>query len=315
MKPKLSQLQRINLREAWRHEALEFTPWLAEQENLDRLADALGLSELELVQAEHWVGDFKLDILCSDDSGPVIIENQLEKTNHVHLGQIVTYAAGVGAKKVIWVAESFRAEHVAAFEFLNQNTTDDLNFFAVEIELWRIADSPLAPSFKVVCKPNDWAKSGRENARAASVATPTKQRQLKFWTEFVARLAERTSAIKPQKPRPQHWIQISLGRAGFILSGTASQRDARLGVEVYINEKDAKLRFEQLRQQRESIETKLGYALDWQELPDAHACRIALYRPESPLEDETRWPEYIAWMIDQTMRMSDVFRPVIRALP
>ena len=95
MKPKLSQLQRINLREAWRHEALEFTPWLAEQENLDRLADALGLSELELVQAEHWVGNFKLDILCSDDSGPVIIENQLEKTNHAR--RTLLLSTGFGA--------------------------------------------------------------------------------------------------------------------------------------------------------------------------------------------------------------------------
>lgn len=315
MKPNLSQLQRVDLREAWRHEALEFTPWLAEQDNLDRLADALGLDELELVQAEHWVGDFKLDILCSDDGGPVIIENQLEKTNHGHLGQIITYAAGIGAKKVIWIAETFRAEHVAAINFLNTNTTDELNFFAVEIELWRIADSPLAPSFKVVAKPDNWAKAGREIARAASAATPTKQRQLEFWKKFVAQLAERTSAIKPQKPRPQHWLQISLGRAGFGLNPTLNQRDSRLGVEVYINAKEAKRLFAELREKKSEIEAALGFELDWQELPDAHACRIAIYKAGCPLEDEGRWQEYVDWIVEKVMQMSANFRPVIRGLP
>ena len=153
MTPPLGKLQRINLREAWKHEATEFTPWLAHEDNLDLLAKTLGLVELELVGTEHWVGDFKLDVLCSDDEGQVIIENQLEKTNHSHLGQILTYAAGVGARKVIWLAESFRAEHVAALDFLNQHTTEELNFFAVEVELWRIGDSPMAPSFNVVVKP------------------------------------------------------------------------------------------------------------------------------------------------------------------
>ncbi|CAJ0718222.1 hypothetical protein LMG7143_04333 [Ralstonia thomasii] len=144
MKTALARLERVNLREAWKHEAGEFTPWLAQDDNLQLLAQALGLSEIELVATEHPVGDFKVDILCSDDDGEIIIENQLEPTDHRHLGQIVTYAAGVDAKKVIWVAESFRPEHLAALEFLNQNTTGSLNFFAAEIELWRIAESPLA---------------------------------------------------------------------------------------------------------------------------------------------------------------------------
>jgi len=147
MKAPLGKLERISLRKAWAHEAGEFTPWLAQADNLTLLAESLGLSELELVGIEHPVGDFKVDILCTDDGGKVIIENQLEKTNHTHLGQILTYAAGVGARKVIWLAEAFRTEHVAALEFLNQHTTDELDFFAVEIELWRIGDSPMAPSF------------------------------------------------------------------------------------------------------------------------------------------------------------------------
>src|SRR5512145_3279244 len=111
IKASLSKLERVPLREAWKHEGGEFTPWLAEADNINSLADALGVSELVLVAVEHWVGDFKLDILCTDGDEQVIIENQLEETNHRHLGQLLAYAAGVGAKKVIWVAESFRPEH------------------------------------------------------------------------------------------------------------------------------------------------------------------------------------------------------------
>jgi len=166
---------------------------------LNLLADVLGLSELLLVAVEHWVGDFKLDILCTDGEDQVIIENQLDKTNHAHLGQLIAYAAGVGAKKVIWVAESFRPEHAAALEFLNENTTDELSFFAVEVELWRIGDSPLAPKFEVVVKPNDWVKAGREQARAASSTSPTKQLQQKFWMALIERLAIRAPHIRPQK--------------------------------------------------------------------------------------------------------------------
>jgi hypothetical protein len=315
MKQPLSTLVQVPLREAWKHEAGDFTPWLAETANLASLGDALGLGELELVATEHQVGDFKLDILCTDGADQVIIENQLERTNHAHLGQIITYAAGIGAKKIIWVAETFRPEHVAALEFLNQNTTEDLNFFAVEIELWRIGDSPLAPKFEVVVKPNEWAKAGREQARAAVSATPTKQLYLRLWTELVARLAKRAPTIRPQKPRPQMWLNNSMGRAGFRLNPTASQQGKRLGVEVYIDHPESKRLFQALAAQREQLEQQLGFALDWQELPEAQACRIASWRPNSPLEEEGSWSEYLDWFVERLVKMNTVFRPAIQALP
>jgi nitrogen fixation protein len=314
MIPTLGQLKRINLREAWKNEALDFTPWLAQVENLNHLADALGLSELELVQTEYQVGDFKLDILCSDDDGEIIIENQLEKTNHTHLGQIITYAAGVGAKKVIWVAESFRSEHVAALDFLNQNTTSDLNFFAVEVELWRIADSPMAPSFNVVVKPNDWSKSNRESARVAATATPTKILQQQFWVDWVKYLEAKKSPLRPQKPRPQHWLTISLGRSGINLGATVNSRENRLGLEVYINHQDAKNYFSQLKQQSQSVELKLGFELDWRELPDKNACRILIYKNDAPLSDETAWPSYFDWLSDTAFKLDQVFRPLVKEL-
>lgn len=314
MKTPLGKLERIPLRKAWAHEAGEFTPWLAQPDNLNLLAEALGLDELEPVGTEHPVGDFKVDILCTDNGGKVIIENQLEKTNHTHLGQILTYAAGVGARKVIWVAESFRTEHVAALEFLNQHTTDELDFFAVEIELWRIGDSPMAPSFNVVVKPNDWAKTGQQNAKAAATMTPTKQRQLKFWTDWSAWLQAKGSAFRPQKPLPQHWTNIALGRAGIHLAATVNSREGRVGMEVYIDHDNSKAMFKQLLAQKDAIESELKVKLDWQELPDGHACRILQVRPESPLENEAQWPVYFAWLEEAGLRMTEVFRHRVKAL-
>lgn len=314
MKTPLGKLERIPLRKAWAHEAGEFTPWLAQPDNLNLLAEALGLDELEPVGTEHPVGDFKVDILCTDNGAKVIIENQLEKTNHTHLGQILTYAAGVGARKVIWVAESFRTEHVAALEFLNQHTTDELDFFAVEIELWRIGDSPMAPSFNVVVKPNDWAKTGQQNAKAAATMTPTKQRQLKFWTDWTAWLQAKGSAFRPQKPLPQHWTNIALGRAGIHLAATVNSREGRVGMEVYIDHDNSKAMFKQLLAQKDAIESELKVKLDWQELPDGHACRILQVRPESPLENEAQWPVYFAWLEDAGLRMTEVFRHRVKAL-
>jgi hypothetical protein len=302
----------VNLREAWKNEATEFTPWLAEQSNLTSLSDALGLGELELVQTEYPIGDFRLDILCTDDDGEVIIENQLEKTNHSHLGQIITYASGVGAKKVIWVAESFRSEHIAAFEFLNQNTTDELNFFAVEIELWKIGDSPMAPSFNVVCKPNGWAKTGREQARMASTTTPTKQLQFKFWSGFKTYIQENGIELHMAEAKPQHWFNVNLGRGGFTLALTANSRHERLGVEVYIFHVDSKQKFQTLENRKQEIESKLGFALDWQVLPESHACRLAVYEPNFDLENEAEWSNYYSWLAVKAKKMNDVFRPLLR---
>lgn len=314
-KKPLSKLERVPLREAWKHEASDFTPWLAETDNLNALADALGISELVLVATEHWVGDFKLDILCTDGDEQVIIENQLEKTNHTHLGQIIAYAAGVGAKKVIWVAESFRPEHSAALQFLNDNTTDDLNFFAVEVELWKIGDSPLAPKFEVVVKPNEWAKTGREQARAAAATTPTKQLQQKFWLALVEHLAAKAPQIRPQKPRAQHWLNNSIGRAGFGLNPIANTRDERLGIELWITSPESKQHYANLFAQKQDIETKLGFELDWQELPDAKAVRIAAWYPNASIEDEQRWHEYIDWFTQRLVKMDAVLRPIVKALP
>jgi hypothetical protein len=158
--PDLARLKRVNLREAWMSEPADFTPWLAQPSNLELLGESLGIS-LELESTEHSVGPFAADILCKDPLSDlwVLIENQLEQTDHTHLGQIITYAAGLNAVTVIWIAGKFVEQHRAALDWLNEITSEGTNFFGVEVELWRIGDSPqMAPKFNIVSKPNAWSK-------------------------------------------------------------------------------------------------------------------------------------------------------------
>ena len=157
MNDALGRLERVDLRKIWPDEAQDFTPWLAKKENLALLDETLGL-ELELEETEQSVGAFSADIVCRDAASEslVLIENQIEPTNHTHLGQTLTYAAGLDAVTIIWIASKFRDEHRAMLDWLNEKTEAQLSFFALEIELWRIGNSAPAPKFNIVARPNDW---------------------------------------------------------------------------------------------------------------------------------------------------------------
>lgn len=312
--PTLGVMTRVSVRQAWGHEAASFTPWIARPENLSALAAALELDDLELVATEHCIGDFKLDVLCTSGGEQVIIENQLAESDHKHLGQLLAYAAGAGARKVIWICESFRPEHAAALGFLNENSLEDLAFFGVEVELWRIGDSLPAPKFEVVVRPDNWSRSSRSQVQAAAHASPTKQLQLKFWQSLVEALAKVAPGIRPHRPRLQHWLSSSTGKSGIGLNCTANTRDARLGVEIWIQRDDAKEQFAALARHRDRIERDLGFNLEWQELPDSQACRIVSYLEDAPLEASARWPEYVDWMSRRMIAMDRVFRPLVAGL-
>ena len=218
----LGRLKRVSLREVWASESEHFTPWLGQEENLKLLGDTIGL-ELELEDQEKDVGPFRADLLCKStlDDSWVLIENQLERTDHGHLGQLLTYAAGLEAVTIIWVAERFTDEHRAALDWLNEKTDDGVNFFGLEVELWRIGDSPIAPKFNIVSKPNDWTKRVQSAATKGGELSSLKQTQLKFWIAFKEYM-DANSKIRCQKPAPHHWLSSSLGRSGFHLDSVAS---------------------------------------------------------------------------------------------
>ena len=312
--PSLGSLKKVDVRHIWQTEAQHFTPWLAQ--NLDTLAETLDM-ELEIEAQEKNVGPFRADILCRDtlDKSWVLIENQLERTDHLHLGQLLTYASGLKAVTIIWISTHFTEEHRSALDWLNNITDDQFKFFGLEVELWQIRDSPVAPKFNIVSKPNDWSRSVGQAARQIETGTLTdiKAAQLEFWTQLAEKLKE-NSHIRPQKPMPQHWAVFRIGRSGFHMSGLHNTRDKCIGVELYINHQNAKDFYNQLYAQKNDIEAEIGHELIWKELPNKSASRIILYLRDVDPMDRSRWDEYQDWLIKYIEAFDRTFRNRIRNL-
>lgn len=312
----LGRLEKIDLRDIWRTEDLDFTPWLAQEENISLLADTLGL-ELEVEAQEKEVGPFRADILCKDigNDSWVLIENQLERTDHRHLGQLITYAAGLKAVTIVWVAATFTEEHRAALDWLNTVTGDEFRFFALEVELWRIGDSPAAPKFNIISKPNEWSKTvGAATRRIeAETATEAKRLQYAYWQSLHADMKGH-AFLRLRKPSPKHWTDLSIGRTGCVLRATLNTREERIGVELYLSDDNSEAYYSQLEAAKSEIEAELGLTPVWKPLPDKRACRIITYKYSCPLNVEARWPEYRQWMISNLETFHRVFQTRIREL-
>ena len=278
------------------------------------LAHTLGM-DLQLEAQETNVGPFRADILCKNTAGGawVLIENQLERTDHTHLGQLLTYAAGLHAVTVIWIAERFTDEHRATLDWLNEITNDTFEFFGLEVELWRIGDSLAAPKFNVVSKPNDWSRSVGEIARDNNRnLTPTRSLQLAFWSALRKRLEETDSPIHVRKPRAQNWMGFSIGRAGFTLGGWLNSRDKWIAVYLDIYPPHVTPYFRLLEQQRKEIEQELG-KLEWRPLPGQKSSMIRL-RENADLVQEEDWPNQLDWMVSMLERFDQTFRSRVKSL-
>lgn len=313
----LGRLTRVDLRAEWSTEDRDFTPWLAREDNIKLLGETLGM-DLEVEAEEKRVGRFSADILAKnlDDSDAwVVIENQLERTDHSHLGQILTYAAGLEAKTCIWIAAHFHEEHRAAIDWLNEITSDDHQFFALEIELWRIGDSMAAPKFNVVAQPNDWKRDIGRSVKSAQPAqlTKTKALQLEFWTALRERLNGHRF-LRSQKPSPNHWTNFSIGRSGLHLAATTNSTKNLVGVELYMPDTNAKVFFKQLEDEQEQIDMEIGLTLDWQFLPTKRACRIITTHPMTDLENKADWPGLQSWITDALERFHTCFAPKVKSL-
>jgi len=313
---KLGRLERIDLREIWRTEAYDFTPWLAQPENIEILGDALGL-DLEVEAQERNVGPFRADILCKDldDNSWVLIENQLERTDHNHLGQLLTYGAGLNTVTIIWIAEKFTDEHRAALDWLNDITDDSFNFFGLEVELWRIGESAPAPKFNIVSKPNEWSRSvGKASKRIeAEALTETKQTQLQYWEKLHDRL-QNHPFLRSRKPRAQHWTTFSIGRSGMHLGAVINTRENRIGVELYLGDDNATAFFNLLKLDRDEIGKEIGAPLNWKELPTKRACRIITYLEGVDPMNKDQWPRLLEWMQKTLESYHRAFKPRVAEL-
>jgi len=314
----LGRLARVELRDIWLSEAVDFTPWLAREENLALLGEALAI-ELELEAQEKAVGPFRADILCKDigTGSWVLIENQLERTDHSHLGQLLTYASGLEAVTIVWIAAKFTEEHRSTLDWLNKITDDSFRFFGLEVELWRIGDSPAAPKFNIVSKPNIWSRSVAHAARAIdeSDLSPTRVKQLEYWTAFHAELDRAGGRISgARKPQAQSWMGYSIGRTGFHLGAVMLRPKRQVRAELYIAGDQAKALFAALQQQADEIKQELGYALVWEELPARRDSRVSIYLDDVDPEDEADWPRQHAWLAARLNDMHRVFANRVRFL-
>lgn len=295
----LGRLEPVAAREVWGHEAHDFTPWLLA--NGDRLGEALGI-ELELRAAEHPVGGYSLDLIGHDITNDVVlmVENQLEQTDHSHLGQVLTYAAGTGAATIVWIATSFRDEHRQALDWLNEQTSEDTHFFGVQVSVVRIGDSAPAPLFDVVAKPNDWQKRVRAVTRSEGVSERA-ERYRSFWSLYLDRMAtQHPDWGRRASPQAANWMGFRSPFTGSqIVPGFAAGR--RLRHELYIDsgDGDANTRlFTALVDHRAEIEAEYGRPLEFEPIEGKRACRVAEYRDDSSIDFEDQWPVYLDWFFD-----------------
>lgn len=312
----LGTLERIDVKDAWASEPGDFTPWLARDENLALLGEALDL-DLELEATESNIGPFRADILCKDMTTGywVLIENQLERTDHTHLGQLLTYAAGLQAVTIIWIAAPFNDQHRAALDWLNEITDDRFQFFGLEIELWRIGNSLAAPKFNIVVKPNDWSRSVSAAAKTVEriASSSIRQTYYDYWSEFAERLGPRRT-VSPKKPQAESWLGFSAGRANFIIYLTISARKKRLRAYLSLLGPDSKAHFHLLKRDADTIEQEMGEPVEWLEHRQQIESHIGVHLDGTNPVDQSDWPRQHAWLCEKLEKLRAVFRERVKEL-
>jgi len=303
MKVKLDRIRKVELRAIWQHEATDFTKWLAEPENLELLSEEIDI-ELSLIDTEQKVGRFSVDIYAEEPNTgrKIIIENQLEKTDHDHLGKLITYASGLNAEIIVWIVKEVLEEHQQAIEWLNENTGEKINFFAIRMEAWKIGNSNPAPNFHIIAKPNNWAKAVKSSL-INNELTEIKELQLNFWGQFKDYVIKNNSGLRLRKIRPQHWYDISIGRSDSNLSLTINSQSKEIACELYIS--NSKETFETFFKNKIEIEKELGNLI-WMELPTKKASRIKLSK-KLDFTKEKNWKDCFQWLSETAKKFQDTF--------
>jgi len=306
----IGKIERLPLREVWKHEALDFTQWL--QDNIDILNEVLDLN-LANAEREQSAGSFSVDIVAEDESGnPVIIENQLEKSNHDHLGKIITYLVAMGAKAVIWIVADPRPEHISAITWLNESSA--ANFYMLKIEAIKIGDSPPAPLLTVIVGPSEEGKNVGKTKKEIAERHILRER---FWAALLEFARKRTKLHANISPTRYNWLGTSAGKQGLGFNYALRKHEAQ--VELYIDrgkgqyEANKKI-FEQLAKHKEDVESVFGEPLEWERLEGKRACRIRKVINIGGYRDEERWPQIHEAMVDAMIRLEKALKPYISKL-
>ena len=306
----IGRLRRVSLRDVWPHEARDFTPWLAE--NIDVLNSAIDLS-LSIVEREQAAGDFSVDLVAEDESGdPVIIENQLERSNHDHLGKLITYLTQISAKAAIWIVSDPRPEHISAISWLNESSS--AAFYLLKLEAVRIEDSPPAPMLTLIVGSSEVSQEAGETKREFTERYSLRRR---FWTQLLERAKEETLLHANSSPtqRAEIWTTV---KSGLFFRYIIRQHGSAVG--LYIDRgRDADSEnneiFDTLEKAKEEIEEAFGESLEWERLEDQRSCRIDKQLSLGGYRDGEKWSQIQEAMIDAMIRLEAALRSHIDRLP
>lgn len=305
----IGKLKEVDIRELWKHEQYDFSEWLSKKENIENLNEILGLTLVD-ISKETYVGTYRCDLFDKDETTgiKVIIENQLEISNHDHLGKIITYASGLDAKVVVWIVKEAREEHRSAIEWLNNNTNSNVNFFLIEIHAYKIGNSDPAPMFQVVEQPNDFIKNNKSTNRDESMNKSQFQR-IEFWNQFNNVLMEKGKPFNIRKATTEHWYNVAIGTSDAYIKITLVNKYSLIGIELYIA--DNKELFDKLYIRKDKIEEELGFQLDWRRLDNSKVSRIIYHIKGLNFDDHSNYNELMSKTIDLAVLMRNTFKKYI----
>lgn len=307
---KIGMLKEVDIRDLWKHEQYDFSNWLAEPENIAYLNDILGLTLVE-VDKEKYVGSYRCDIVAKDETSDitVIIENQLEASNHDHLGKIITYASGLDAKVVVWIVKQAKEEHRSAVEWLNNNTRSGIDFFLIELHAYKIGDSDPAPKFEVIEQPNDFIKSSQTTGKSDSLNKSQAER-MAFWEQFNNEVISHGKPFNTRKATTDHWYNVAIGSSACYISITLVNSSSFVGVELTIP--DNKDLFDSLYEKKEEIDSKIGFDMEWERLDEKKVCKIIHRIPGLDFDNKENYPQLMDEIIKKVIIIRDVFKKYIK---
>lgn len=306
----VGRIVRVPLRDVWKHESLDFTRWL--QDNIDLLNEMLDIN-LVSAEAEKAAGDFNVDLVAEDEGGnPIIIENQLEKSDHEHLGKIITYMTAIGSKTAIWIVADARPEHISAVSWLNESVS--ASFYLLKVQAIKIADSPPAPLLTLMVGPTN---EGRQVGETKEELAERQVLRREFWTQLLERAKGKTKLFVQISPKTSSWIGAGSGHSGITYNYSIRQHSGYL--ELYIDrrkdsESENKRIFDQLYSQKAEIEATFGGPLEWLRMEGMRACSIRYATNGGYRDDSSHWPQIQDTMIDAMIRLNKALKPYTEKL-
>ena len=305
----LGKLKEVNIRDVWQHEQYDFSKWLSLPENIQELGDTIGLS-LADIETEKFVGGYRCDIICKDEitGKNVLIENQLEPSNHDHLGKIITYASGLDAAVVVWIVQEAREEHASAIEWLNKHTDDDLAFFLIEIHAFTIGDSKPAPQFRIIQQPNEFAKMVKEISKNTEL-NDSQTYRLEFWNMFNSVIDERGKPFNKHKPSTDHWYTVAIGSSKCHISIDLVNKENRIRISLWIP--NCKELFDKLSVEKEEIENDSNLQFEWDRLDGKKASVICTYIEGLNFEKQDNYKDLMNKIIDYVVVFKNTFSKYI----